>query len=147
MLPAQEKKRCHKTQYCSICHKRKPFESFGLSNRTKNGRRPDCKSCRNARDRKRYQKPEGLCAHKNAYLKHKYGITLNQYNDMLEKQGGGCKICGQKPNGRMFPVDHDHKTGKVRHILCPECNHGIGNFKDNVSLLLRAIEYLQESKN
>jgi hypothetical protein len=75
-----------------------------------------------------------------------YGITTEVYNQMFVNQNGKCAICGRSPVGaERFHVDHDHNTGKIRGLLCLQCNHGIGRFKDNVSLLLKAIEYL--SKN
>lgn len=76
----------------------------------------------------------------------KYGITLSEYNEMLEKQSGECAICGEDGSvgkwGKLY-VDHDHKTGKVRGLLCSKCNFAIGQFNDDYNLLLRAISYLK----
>ncbi len=85
-------------------------------------------------------------------LKRKYGITLLDYEEMHSKQKGKCLICGEKEKRinsytdepvRM-PVDHCHVTGKVRGLLCSNCNTGIGNFNDSIEMLKKAISYLKE---
>lgn len=79
-------------------------------------------------------------------LKNLYGITLEDYDQRLDRQGGGCAICGAEPwtqkHGRLH-VDHDHKTSEVRGLLCFDCNVALGAFKDNQTRLLRAISYLK----
>ena len=83
----------------------------------------------------------------NNYLKSKYGITLAEYDDMLEAQGGCCKICrGSSPgNGKgRFSVDHNHETNEVRALLCNRCNVGLGKFRDSPALLRQAADYLKE---
>lgn len=55
-------------------------------------------------------------------LWHRYKITVEDYDRLLKEQGGGCAICGYKPTGRRLSVDHNHKTGKVRGLLCMLCN-------------------------
>lgn len=84
---------------------------------------------------------------KKGYGLKKYGITLEQYQQMLEAQGGGCAICGAETNknGKSLFVDHCHDTGAVRGILCYKCNTGLGSFKDNATLLARAVSYLTRS--
>jgi hypothetical protein len=92
---------------------------------------------------KNYRKsPKG----KNAALKRKYGINLEQYADILKDQGGCCAICGtDKPGGTgRFHVDHINgaKPHVVRGILCSRCNPGLGCFKHDIKILARAIQYL-----
>lgn len=79
------------------------------------------------------------------YLRANYGITLEDYEAMLEKQGGTCAICESSiPGGNgAFSVDHCHSTGKVRGLLCRLCNSGLGHFRDSPGLLYRAVEYLR----
>ncbi len=81
-------------------------------------------------------------------LSHLYGITLYQYDLMLEKQGGGCKICGKKtPKGQgRFHVDHCHKTGKIRGLLCQHCNIMLGLGCDDPKILIAAAHYLNDSR-
>lgn len=80
----------------------------------------------------------------------KYGITIERYESMLDEQGGVCAICrgsdnGDKSTGR-FHVDHCHKTGKVRGLLCMSCNHGLGKFKDSIESLRSAAAYLESQQ-
>jgi len=78
-------------------------------------------------------------------LKRKYGLTEEGFTELLVSQGGGCAICGTtEPGGRaqQFHVDHHHGTGTVRGILCTNCNSGLGQFKDDPSLLEAAVRYL-----
>lgn len=76
-------------------------------------------------------------------LKRKYGLTQKEYTEMLDKQKGVCAICGGVCTRRLA-VDHDHETGKVRGLLCNNCNRGLGHFQDNVGFLDAAIRYLKE---
>jgi hypothetical protein len=90
---------------------------------------------------------------KNGYLKRNYGITIEVYEQMLESQGGVCKICKNpefevdKKKGKLkdLAVDHCHTTGKVRGLLCGRCNTSLGKFKDDPALLRSAILYLEEN--
>ena len=70
-----------------------------------------------------------------------YGITPEDYDLMYEQQKGNCAVCGTF-KARLF-VDHSHEDGKVRGLLCTNCNTGIGMFHDNTDHLKKAIEYLQ----
>lgn len=83
------------------------------------------------------------------YYKRTYGITVEEYLDMAEKQNFVCALCG-KPNFAMgvnhsgcLAVDHDHKTGKVRGLLCHNCNRALGLLHDNPDLLRKASEYVK----
>lgn len=93
-------------------------------------------------DRKRY--------FRNRDLKWKFGITIEDYERMLENQANRCAICGgyQVIKGDNLYVDHNHQTGKVRGLLCHYCNVGIGMLKDNPQILQNAIDYLRlDSRN
>jgi hypothetical protein len=78
-------------------------------------------------------------------IKNTYGITLEQFDEMLTSQNGGCAICKtQVPGGRgNFTVDHCHSTGRIRGLLCNSCNVGLGSFKDSPSLLIAAAKYVE----
>ncbi len=84
-------------------------------------------------------------------LKRFWGITLDEYLQMLESQGGICAICRNpettktKATGTTWTlaVDHSHLTGKIRGLLCSRCNQGIGNFRENPEFLLSAVDYLK----
>ena len=85
-------------------------------------------------------------------LKDAYGIGLEEYTCLLKKQKGKCAICRMAEHvlfrGQPYrlSVDHCHKTGKVRGLLCRSCNHGLGHFRDRPSLLVRAVEYLRRGR-
>jgi hypothetical protein len=78
-------------------------------------------------------------------LKKRFNMTLEEYNLILEKQENKCFICRTDVSltGKRLHVDHDHKNGKIRGLLCNQCNLGLGAFKDNIELFKKAIEYLQ----
>lgn len=78
--------------------------------------------------------------------RNKFGITGQDYNDMKKAQDNKCAICETTiPGGRGdFHVDHDHKTGKIRALLCFPCNTGLGHFKDNPEFLEKAAFYLKQ---
>ena len=78
-----------------------------------------------------------------SYLKSKYGLTVQEWQDMLSEQGGVCAICGEVQENRSLCVDHNHETGDVRGLLCVRCNAGIGNFREKPDLFLNAIAYLE----
>lgn len=92
---------------------------------------------------------EGANSIRDRFLLKKFGISLEQYNQMHSEQNGVCKICKQpethKRNGvlKALAVDHCHKTGKVRGLLCCDCNTGIGKLKDSIDVLLSAVQYLK----
>jgi hypothetical protein len=82
---------------------------------------------------------------RKSHLKIAYGITLEDYNRMFNKQGGCCAICGkhQSELRKKLHVDHNHKTGKVRGLLCQNCNSVIGQSYENREILNNAILYLE----
>lgn len=105
-----------------------------------------CKLCERKQARILYYKDHELNKDK---LRHKvrqvnYGISKSEYEDLIQKQQNKCAICSSSSAGGRgsWHVDHDHVTGKVRGLLCHCCNTGLGLFKDNKNLLLKAKEYL-----
>lgn len=109
-----------------------------------------CRSCERLKEKKNYyidhNKSKEKLRQKMRY--HLYKITETQYQTLVERQDNLCAICNTNtPGGRgNWHVDHDHQTGKVRGLLCHCCNTGLGLFKDNPDLLLKAKEYLNGSK-
>ena len=82
---------------------------------------------------------------RDQYLKRRFGISLKVYDFLFTRQKGCCAICGIKQSKfpkRAFAVDHNHKTKKIRGLLCDPCNRGLGYFKDNPKLLYKALGYL-----
>ena len=82
------------------------------------------------------------------FLKHKFGITEIQYNEMLKNQNNACAICKSTESGdsrtTKLAVDHCHETGVVRGLLCSSCNKAIGFLKDSIENLKNAIGYLKK---
>jgi len=107
------------------------------------------------RYQREYRKSEhGQQALRNQQLKKMFGITLGIYEAILEYQGGVCAICGKAETVinsgskklQALAVDHCHKTGVIRGLLCSKCNNGLGYFKDSTALLQTAIKYLESRK-
>ena len=82
---------------------------------------------------------------RNKIISKAYGITVGDFDQMLEAQGGTCAVCktGTPGGNGRFHIDHDHETGKNRGLLCHLCNVSLGGFKDSVALLLSAVDYLR----
>ena len=77
-------------------------------------------------------------------LKYKFNLSQEDYDRLFVSQGGVCAICGSSPNGKVLCVDHDHKTGEVRALLCNKCNRGLGYLGDDSNLLRRAADYIDQ---
>lgn len=135
---------------CCKCKNKYTKECFYLSNKEKSGYSKTCKFCsRELCKNSKYRYPT---RNKKNKLK-KYGITLDDYEKMIIFQNGVCSICNKSErrkgkNGKILPlnVDHCHKTGKVRGLLCHLCNVSLGGFQDSEEILLKAINYLKKYK-
>lgn len=79
---------------------------------------------------------------RSANLKYNFGIDLDAYNELYKKQNKVCAICKTHETKNRLHVDHCHKTGKVRGLLCGRCNTALGSFQDNLKWLQAAIDYL-----
>lgn len=84
---------------------------------------------------------------KNSDLKRSHGISYEEYLNLQQNQSYKCKICGigDDQNNMSLVVDHCHTSGKIRGLLCSNCNRGIGMLQDNVDVLQKAIDYLKEN--
>lgn len=94
-------------------------------------------------ERERYAKSK--VETRERHLIRKYGVDLDMYDSMLAAQGGKCAICLCTPDTQahgVFHIDHCHKTGAVRGLLCRGCNHVLGHLKDDRVSLQRAVNYL-----
>jgi hypothetical protein len=117
------------SKLCPSCKKDLPLSEYHNSKLKYKGRSQLCKTCVN----------NGL---KKSRLKSQYGMTFEQLNEMKEKQNHCCLVCKQQTE--KLVIDHCHKSGKVRGLLCNQCNMGIGLFKDNSEYLKGAISYLSQ---
>ncbi|WP_184331858.1 endonuclease VII domain-containing protein [Rhizobium phaseoli] len=126
--------------------KRTPEQQEAVNERRRERYASDLEFRENAKAASRKRDP---LAKRDGRLRTQFGIGSEEYDTLLAKQGGGCAICGERnadSRGHRLHVDHCHDTGAVRGILCSSCNIGLGKFKDSVSRLDRAIEYLLESR-
>lgn len=141
---------------CNICGEIKSIDLFSKTKQLKSGYKGHCKDCHNSINKKYYSNPKNYDrqrewaknnpeSRKLSYKKHNikkyYGLSWNEYEKLLERFNNKCGICGGI-DPISLSVDHDHKTGKVRGLLCNNCNNGLGRFKDSPELLAKAIEYL-----
>ena len=122
---------------CSACGLTKPVSEFH-KNGTLRGvpqYKTTCKPCRKAAT-----KPD---TYRPYHLKARYGITVDEYDELEKAQGGVCKIC-QRPETqrKRLAVDHCHTTGAVRGLLCTTCNAAIGHLLDDPEIIRRAADYV-----
>ena len=103
-------------------------------------RRRECPICRDITSAKWREKNKQRA--RESRFRNEYGITIAEYDSLLEKQHGRCLICDQNP-GYPLHVDHCHETGVLRGLLCRMCNPGLGWFGDSPERLRRAADYLE----
>lgn len=146
---------------CSTCREKKELTEFNKDKRSTTGFCFECKKCRSKRRKLSQHKisaynkkwrSENLeyakLRDKRHNLKRNFRLTLEEYEHMKAAQNYGCAICQKNRSSikKDLCVDHDHETGKIRGLLCDNCNRGIGLLQDNINLLHKAIEYLTNSK-
>ena len=124
-------------RYCPDCGSIRPLADFPLSRNDTGGHGRYCKPCHNARGKANIAKRGGS---REYHLRRRYGIGQAEFDELLAQQEGVCAICGA-PDPQH--VDHDHRSGWVRGILCFNCNGGLGQFRDNPVFLADAITYLK----
>lgn len=121
-------------QRCTSCNRVKPFRLYHKLSKSKTGYRPICKAC--AKQKSSYDDK-----HANHIL-NTYGLSKEEYARLIEESGNKCWICGGGSTNRLS-VDHNHKTGNVRGLLCKGCNRQLGRWRDNPDVAHRAAEYLE----
>jgi len=147
------------SKVCRTCEAEKPLSAFYSYPPNLDGLETRCKECKKeyslarhyanrktilAKGRESYRKNGGLSKEerRRANLKHSYGMTLEEYQERFDAQNGVCAICSEAEPRKMLAVDHCHVSGQLRALLCTKCNTGIGLFRDDPTLLERAIAYL-----
>ena len=121
---------------CSICGVDKPMDAYNQI------WLPHCRDCERAKSRERYRTSGGKERVWAQSLAANYGMTVEQFEAMASAQGGRCAICCEKPDHRLH-VDHNHRTGDVRQLLCRPCNYALGNAKDSLRIVRAMAEYLE----
>ncbi len=137
---------------CSVCKETKELDQFYNVKSTKDGKGYRCKECDNkARQKWAASNPErSHLSQRQRNLKHRFGVDLEWYEEQFKKQNYSCAICETKTNKTAgerqfwnFSVDHCHESGKIRGILCNNCNRALGLFQDNPELLKKAVNYVE----
>lgn len=141
---------------CCKCLSFKTLDQFSLDRSKKSGIRPYCKECQREYKKSYLKKyPDRVKESDRKYkeankkenyrwdnLRQKYNLSEEDYNILLHSQDNLCKVCSKFLT---YPhIDHCHKTGKIRGILCPSCNTGLGKLGDTVEGVRKALEYLEE---
>jgi len=162
-------------KFCNGCNRWKKHEKFGKSSKSKHGLHWQCKECINKKNKEKYARDPSMSIALSAAYQRKqrqmrddvisgkaasvparmkrelgsYGITVDEFLRLQEKQEGRCAICGKTPDeahghrSRRLYIDHCHDTGEVRGLLCSRCNVGIGYFYHSRELITRACDYLE----
>ena len=128
-------------KWCPDCNSVKLLEEFPRSTASRTGRASYCLPCHNARGKVSRDKIGGS---RTYHLGRRYGITAEEADAMLVAQGGRCAVCRSAPAAH---VDHDHRTGRVRQLLCFNCNGGLGQFKDDPVVLRAAARYVEHHRD
>ncbi len=153
IIKYEEKKRLTGIKSCKTCFEIKDFSHFHKSSCMKDGVINECKKCHHQRIVKERKNPVNRekfrqYQHKSG-LKNRYGITPQILNEMILKQNNRCLICNNPPviggahQNSVLHIDHCHKTGKIRGLLCHLCNRGIGLFREDENLIKKALDYLK----
>jgi hypothetical protein len=134
---------------CLRCRLEKTDDAFYANRKAKDGLASNCKPCQYEYTKEWEKTENARRIRANNRRATKYGISPNDYDYMLERQGYRCAIClTEEPGGSggVFQVDHSHDTGFVRGLLCGSCNKAIGLLKEDPESLTRAILYLRRGK-
>ena len=138
------------TKMCTVCKVVKPFDDFYVNNIVRKEYRKNriyfesrCKVCALKKSKEYHEDNRDQITKRQlvAHRRREYGLTEEEYNSMVLKQNNICAICNKYSEKTLF-IDHNHETGKVRGLLCSNCNTGIGLFKEDIVSLSRAIDYL-----
>jgi hypothetical protein len=155
---------------CCKCKIEKPLDSFCKDKNTKDGLRSRCKECTKKefknwydknpelvkkirKDYKEYRSDyykseERKLKHRKSYIERTFNIPYELYEEMHNKQNGLCGICNRPETSKTYKylaIDHCHKTGHIRGLLCNSCNRGIGMLLDNINIVRNALNYLKNN--
>ena len=129
------------TKRCSRCSETKTLEQFSVHKNAPDGRHSQCRECRNAFQREKWNDPAWKDYFRDKGLQRRFGITVEDFDEMARQQGFACAICQSVPD--VLCVDHCHKTNRVRQLLCRNCNLALGYAKDDPETLRAMAEYLE----
>jgi len=144
VLSYMEKVNNDKQRKCARCKNIFPLDLFPINRGLKHGHGYYCKNCKNIvkrENRHRYRDREKT---KIQTIKYKYGLSEQEYINLLERSGHQCAIC--KRSDKRLVIDHNHQTKQVRGLLCATCNTGLGHFYEDEVILTGAINYVKTHK-
>lgn len=149
------------TRTCSKCFETKSIDGFAIDRLFKCGRKRWCRPCANEHgrnykklhakrlaDKQRENALKNPDRHKGYKIKHKYGCTIETYNQLFKRQNGVCAICLKpdsiiRANGTSpLSIDHDHSTGVIRGLLCARCNGALGLLREDRKIIQNLLDYL-----
>jgi hypothetical protein len=116
-------------KHCTKCLELLPLDRFGKAASQPQGRNSWCKPCKAVQD-------------SETRLRRLYGMSSAEVRTLVEAQGGMCAVCGKRPAKH---VDHDHATGRVRGVLCFQCNAALGQVEDSTDTLRSMIDYIERT--
>lgn len=131
---------------CRRCGKIKSRSEFYKRTASVDGLAYICKPCSIEQRREYTQSAQGKRLIRSNNLKRQYGITVAEYNEIFAEQEGRCKICKRHESEftKRFAVDHNHETGKIRGLLCHQCNTALGFLREDPIALKAMLDYLAE---
>lgn len=136
---------------CIKCHIEKPYSDYHLKSSAKDGYSGVCKTCKSEYAKQKYRQDPSIKDRtkvtSRTYTAKRLGLSKDDLVKFYLAQNSKCAICGipEKEHGKFLAIDHNHTTGKVRGLLCMACNTGLGNFKDSIENLEKAISYLRDN--
>lgn len=131
-------------KHCLKCQKYRQTEEFNKDRNRSDGLQVYCRSCQSELSQTIYARDTSV-THKGL-LRRKYGLTPEQYQEMLDSQNGVCAICETPPTDKRLAVDHDHDTGAIRGLLCKNCNVKLATV-ENEAFMTAAKLYLERSQS
>lgn len=137
-------------QYCPTCRQELPFNLFGSNVSRSNFLNMYCKKCTNTQNKQQYYKKntEDIRA---KYIQLTYNLSWEDYVNMFANQDGKCAICNTdiflaaNDRNKTAHIDHAHENGKIRGLLCGNCNVSLGGFNDDVKIMQNAIDYINST--
>ena len=127
---------------CKQCGLLKKVSEFNKHSTSKDRLSYVCKECHKENNKKWYSR-----SGRNKHLLNTYGVTQESYSHMYKVQKGCCAICGVEEKNthlKRLYVDHSHTTGKIRELLCHNCNSSLGQLKESIDTLKKMINYIEK---
>lgn len=130
------------TKLCTKCKETKDLSEFTRCSRTRSGYQAQCSACRSIarKTQPHYDKRKS----RDRFLRWKYGITLDEYEELLARQDGMCASCGKEPEEKCLVVDHCHQTNRVRELLCDTCNRCLGLLGEDADRIEKLARYARK---